>query len=242
MINPDGSLQQPTVSERERALGLPTGATAAPGLTDAQRHNLTGRVINMHALTTLLHATAVILTGDPFFSIPHCPVPAYRRVPVTYSTVNASCPVSSYTSTPVAAQPPAHSTFPFLQPTWPQPFSSPTALPPKPPLPNPPPYSLHPVSFQLHTTPVSGAVQSGGLEETPHTTYTHNPPQNFCFPATHVHAPPVAALLPHTPGQPDPTNDTEHTDRYTLDKGDIWTDAPVLQYLQTNTLPLVALP
>ena len=55
-----GTLEQPNVEERERAMGLPTGATAAPGLSKAARHSLTGRSIDLHCLVTLLHITAAL--------------------------------------------------------------------------------------------------------------------------------------------------------------------------------------
>ncbi len=55
-----GALEQPNVEERERAMGLPTGATAAPGLSQAARHSLTGRSIDMHCLVMLLHVTAAL--------------------------------------------------------------------------------------------------------------------------------------------------------------------------------------
>jgi hypothetical protein len=49
--------------------------------------------------------------------------------------------------------------------------------------------------------------------------------------------PPVASLLPRS--QADPILDAvaEQSDPYTSDKGDIWLDAPVIQYLQALTLP-----
>jgi len=223
MVNPDGGLQQPTVSERERALGLPTGATAAPGLTDAQRHDLTGRVIDMHALTTLLHATAVVSTQDTQFSPSHVPVSAYSRV--------SSRTVSEYGPVLIATQPSPDFSFPFLQPTWPTPFTSSTTLPYKPPLPTPPPYSLHPVSFQLHNPAAPASVHLGGLVEPASPIHLST---TFNFSSSSSSHPAVAALLPSP--QNDNTQPTveELPDKHT---SDIWSDAPVLHYLQSATIP-----
>jgi hypothetical protein len=41
---------QPNPDERERALGYPTGTTACPGLTSAQRHAITGRCMDANAM------------------------------------------------------------------------------------------------------------------------------------------------------------------------------------------------
>jgi hypothetical protein len=49
-----GALQEPNPDERERAMGYATGTTAAPGVTAAQRHTLTGNAFDMHALEGLL--------------------------------------------------------------------------------------------------------------------------------------------------------------------------------------------
>ena len=45
---------EPSPDERERALGYPTGATAAPGVTRAQRHSITGRCMDAFAMQSLL--------------------------------------------------------------------------------------------------------------------------------------------------------------------------------------------
>ncbi|KAJ9532872.1 hypothetical protein QJQ45_010969 [Haematococcus lacustris] len=44
MINPDGTCSEPTVPERDRALGYGTGATAAPGVSLPQRFAILGQV------------------------------------------------------------------------------------------------------------------------------------------------------------------------------------------------------
>ena len=64
-----GALEQPNVAERERAMGLRTGDTAAAGLTAAERHSLTGRSIDLFCLVTLFHATAVVQTGQLDFTV-----------------------------------------------------------------------------------------------------------------------------------------------------------------------------
>lgn len=46
---------EPNVEERERMLGYSTGATAAPGLTLAERHTITGNCIDQSALSYLIH-------------------------------------------------------------------------------------------------------------------------------------------------------------------------------------------
>ena len=45
-----GELRVATVEECERMMGLRTGATAAPGLTETQRRALCGNMIDVHAL------------------------------------------------------------------------------------------------------------------------------------------------------------------------------------------------
>ena len=167
--NADGSLQQPTVTERERALGLPAGATAAPGLSDADRHDLTGRSIDLHALTVVLHAAAVVATANPMYSAHQSVSPVSPVCPVHASCSMSSCPVQPWpvvAALPTAVPHTHVSGFPFFRPTWPVSFSSTSALPPKPDLQQPPPYSLRPVSFRpLAHTPTS-AQQARGMGET----------------------------------------------------------------------------
>jgi hypothetical protein len=62
------SYREPNVSERERALGYSTGATAAPGLSDVDRHQITGRCIDAFTL----HAIFAALKALHLFA-PHLP-------------------------------------------------------------------------------------------------------------------------------------------------------------------------
>jgi site-specific DNA-cytosine methylase len=48
-----GEWGEPNPDERERALGYTTGATAAPGVTSAQRHEVTGAAMDIRALQSL---------------------------------------------------------------------------------------------------------------------------------------------------------------------------------------------
>jgi hypothetical protein len=49
-----GQHTEPSPDERERAIGYPTGATAAPGVTEQQRHTITGRCMDAYAMQSLL--------------------------------------------------------------------------------------------------------------------------------------------------------------------------------------------
>lgn len=51
---------EPCPDERERVLGYDTGCTAAPGVTEAQRHAITGRCMDSYAMQSLL-AVAIAL-------------------------------------------------------------------------------------------------------------------------------------------------------------------------------------
>ncbi len=64
-----GNLIEPNVSERERALGYATGTTAAPGLTQLQRHQITGRCMDantLHYLFAISKELHVANTQHPF--------------------------------------------------------------------------------------------------------------------------------------------------------------------------------
>jgi hypothetical protein len=50
-----GRYGEPNPDERERALGYYTGATAAPGVTEADRHQVTGNCMDMASLVGLIH-------------------------------------------------------------------------------------------------------------------------------------------------------------------------------------------
>ena len=101
----------------------------------------------------------------------------------------------------------------------PQSFISDTALPTKAPLPQPPPYSLRPVSFQL--LPVSLDAQLRGMGD------PERPEIGGRFP--------ISALLPKT--APAPAVELGEEDLPAGAKGDIWEDLPTLSYLQTQQLP-----
>jgi hypothetical protein len=100
-----GQPTEPSPDERERALGYNTGATAAPSVTEQQRHTITGRCMDAYAMQSLLalclglrHAASDILPalGDvsavavPPAGSPPClpvqsdapPVDALPQVPV----------------------------------------------------------------------------------------------------------------------------------------------------------------
>ncbi len=49
-----GQHTEPSPDERERALGYSTGATGAPGVTEQQRHTITGRCMDAYAMRSLL--------------------------------------------------------------------------------------------------------------------------------------------------------------------------------------------
>jgi hypothetical protein len=74
MINTDNSTSQPTVEEKERALGYATGATAAAGVTERQREELLGRCMDawcMQAIWATIaalqrHQVTVALVGQQF--------------------------------------------------------------------------------------------------------------------------------------------------------------------------------
>ncbi|KAJ9519907.1 hypothetical protein QJQ45_014633, partial [Haematococcus lacustris] len=73
MLKSDGTTSEPTVGERERALGYGTGATAAARVTHAQRFAILGRCMDAYAMQSLLavaHAlhhppTAAVLAQLP---------------------------------------------------------------------------------------------------------------------------------------------------------------------------------
>ena len=209
MLQTPNGLQQPSVAERERILGLPAGATAAPGTFDATRHSLTGRSIDCHCLTTLLHAALALSACNRTYSSPvkgNVSVPIFA-VPTCGPAVSSSVPEQA-------------SSYPMLVTDMPVSFLSATALPDKPPLPQPPPYSLRPVSFQL--LPVSLEAQLRGIGE----------PEL----AESGGAPHIAALLPrYLPMLED--EDFPSEDPPAVVKGDIWEDVSTLHFLQTDTLP-----
>jgi len=118
-IDATGAFEQPNVAERERAMGLLTDDTAAPGLSHAARHSLTGRSIDLFCLVTIIQATAVTQTG-----------------------LSDSAPLQPVLVAAVSPQ------FPFLTRAQPASFSSSFALPAKPALEPSPPYTRRPVSFQ----------------------------------------------------------------------------------------------
>ena len=67
-----GEYGEPNPDERERALGYNTGATAAPGVTQLQRHEITGNCMDQAGLSSLVHfAMCHIIGGAPTFSRVH---------------------------------------------------------------------------------------------------------------------------------------------------------------------------
>ena len=58
-----GLYDEPNPDERERALGYETGATAAPGVTQAERHVITGNCMDQAAVSTLLNFCFCHLIG-----------------------------------------------------------------------------------------------------------------------------------------------------------------------------------
>ena len=59
----EGRFTEPNPDERERALGYATGATAAPGVTLAERHEVTGNCIDQAALSNLIHLSMCHIEG-----------------------------------------------------------------------------------------------------------------------------------------------------------------------------------
>jgi hypothetical protein len=53
IIGRDGHLTVPNIQERETILGYPRNCTAAPGITDAQRHGITGRCMDGNVMERL---------------------------------------------------------------------------------------------------------------------------------------------------------------------------------------------
>ena len=202
-----GHLQQPSVVERERILGLPTNATAAPGTSDKIRHDLTGRVIDCHCFVTLLYTSSLLVTGQPV---------------VPFSASGDSTPVPAWAAAPVLRPvTPELSSYPLLVTDLPAPFVPGTVLPDKPALPTPPPYSLRPVSFQLLPTP---DTQLGGIGDTERTESGGHSGHTFIRP-----------LLPRD--SPTPVIEMGDEDPAMASKGDIWEDLPTLAYLQSSALP-----
>jgi site-specific DNA-cytosine methylase len=60
VIGADGQLAALTINERERAVGYPTNCTNAPGVSERERHAITGRCMDAHAMQYLF-ATAMAL-------------------------------------------------------------------------------------------------------------------------------------------------------------------------------------
>jgi transposase InsO family protein len=58
LVESTGQLAEPNPDERERIMGYSAGCTQAPGVTQAQRHAITGRAMDRHAM---VHLMAVML-------------------------------------------------------------------------------------------------------------------------------------------------------------------------------------
>jgi len=67
-VRSTGQLVQPNPDERERALGYPTGCTAAPGVTPRQRHAVTGRCMDAFTLRGLMGICIVLHHVSPHLS------------------------------------------------------------------------------------------------------------------------------------------------------------------------------
>ena len=79
-----GGWDEPNPDERERALGYPTGATAAPGLTLTDRHVITGNCIDQAALTGLIR-TFLTVTVPPVL-LPNLQyTPVHHHIPLIAS-------------------------------------------------------------------------------------------------------------------------------------------------------------
>jgi hypothetical protein len=102
-----GQHTEPSPDERERALGYNTSATAAPGVTEQQRHTITGRCMDAYAMQSLLalslalrHAAGDILPalGDlsavavPPAGSPPCLPVLPPSLPPSHPCLNPSLP------------------------------------------------------------------------------------------------------------------------------------------------------
>ncbi|KAJ9527864.1 hypothetical protein QJQ45_005505 [Haematococcus lacustris] len=72
ILNPDGTRSEPSVPERERALGYGTGATAAPGVNLQQRFAILGRCMDAYAMQTLLAISLTLSRTHPSPSLASC--------------------------------------------------------------------------------------------------------------------------------------------------------------------------
>ena len=66
---------EPNPDERERALGFPPGATQVPGLSQQDRHRLTGNAIDLRVLTGLIRTAIIMLPSDKHKQLIYIPVP-----------------------------------------------------------------------------------------------------------------------------------------------------------------------
>jgi hypothetical protein len=53
LVRSDGGYEEPRADERERAMGMQTGATAAPGVSEDERREALGRTLDLNAVTAL---------------------------------------------------------------------------------------------------------------------------------------------------------------------------------------------
>ena len=223
MLNADGTRSQPTPTERERALGLATDATAAPGLTPRHRHSLTGRCIDLWCLTALLHSTHVLASSNGSASL-------------------VSSSVTSSLTNPL---------YPHHSPIFPHTFESTLHLPAKSELPTAQhTRSLQPVSFNLmFDSPQVGGEDSGATPPTgPYKPTTVSVPNFVSSPIPHpplsvsavggMHFNPAASILVH-PHTDEPAPRAQHLRDEDPDvvRGDIYSDAPVMSFLHTGILP-----
>ena len=63
VLDASGNLVPLTIAERELALGYAAGCTAAPGLTDADRHRITGNCMDSNSLHSICAIALMLQTG-----------------------------------------------------------------------------------------------------------------------------------------------------------------------------------
>ncbi|KAJ9505970.1 hypothetical protein QJQ45_002733 [Haematococcus lacustris] len=100
MLNYDGTTCEPTMGEREGALGYNTGATTAFGVTQAQRFAILGRCMDAYGMQSLL-AVAHALYHPPIVAITtqHPPSPASCAC----MPGGSSCTLTTEHATPVGS-------------------------------------------------------------------------------------------------------------------------------------------
>lgn len=75
---------EPNPDERERILGFATGTTKIPGITESERHRLTGNAIDLRVLTGLIRMAALLLPTQTCRELSYNPVPPAPRTTTQY--------------------------------------------------------------------------------------------------------------------------------------------------------------